>query len=208
MVPHSLTCAVLKRFSSIKCDSSMESVVRMCLDAMALQLLNTQAGAAALADHPSFSKTSLYDAECNEHNSQANCTDQGATKTPQRPSTTRLPLHLQQIVSELRDDQQPQQQQQAEQGNADSQQPLQQLGNGSVAQQRQDQQQQQQQVQQSGGDPHQIQRHHGDSQPEGSNITSQGRPGIPLSCPSLPIRTSCSCRAMLLTLLTRTGGTG
>lgn len=44
MVPHSLTCAVLKRFSSIKCDSSMESVVRMCLDAMALQLLNTQAG--------------------------------------------------------------------------------------------------------------------------------------------------------------------
>ncbi|KAL0037294.1 hypothetical protein WJX79_000145 [Trebouxia sp. C0005] len=63
MVPHSLTCAVLKRFSSIKCDSSMESVVRMCLDAMALQLLNTQAGAAALADHPSFSKTSLYDAE-------------------------------------------------------------------------------------------------------------------------------------------------
>ena len=142
------------------------------------------AGAAALADHPSFSKTSLYDAECNEHNSQANCTDQGATKTPQRPSTTRLPLHLQQIVSELRDDQQPQQQQQAEQGNADSQQPLQQLGNGSVAQQRQDQQQQQQQVQQSGGDPHQIQRHHGDSQPERQqyNLPRQARhtPELPL----------------------------
>lgn len=44
VVPHSLTCAVLKRFSSIKCDPSMESVVRMCLDATALQLLNTQQG--------------------------------------------------------------------------------------------------------------------------------------------------------------------
>jgi len=44
VVPHSLTCAVLKRFSSIKCDPGMESVVRMCLDAMALQLLKTQAG--------------------------------------------------------------------------------------------------------------------------------------------------------------------
>ena len=38
-VPHSLTCAVLKRFSSIKCDPGMESVIRMCLDAMALQYL-------------------------------------------------------------------------------------------------------------------------------------------------------------------------
>lgn len=44
LVPHSLTCAVLKRFSSIKCDPGMESVIRMCLDAMALQLLEQQAG--------------------------------------------------------------------------------------------------------------------------------------------------------------------
>ena len=39
LVPHSLTCAVLKRFSSIKCNPGMESVIKMCLDAMALQYM-------------------------------------------------------------------------------------------------------------------------------------------------------------------------
>ena len=39
LVPHSLTCATLTRFSSIKCDPGMESVIRMCLDAMALEYL-------------------------------------------------------------------------------------------------------------------------------------------------------------------------
>lgn len=42
LVPHSLTCATLKRFSSIKCDPGMESVIRMCLDAMALEYLEGQ----------------------------------------------------------------------------------------------------------------------------------------------------------------------
>ena len=42
--PHSLTCAVLKRFSSIKCNPGMESVIRMCLDAMAVHYLKQQAG--------------------------------------------------------------------------------------------------------------------------------------------------------------------
>lgn len=136
----------------------------MCLDAMALQLLNIRQDAAALADHQSFTQTGQYEAESDGHNSQETCTDQGATKTPQRPgpSTRRLPLHLQQMVS---DDHQLQQQQ-AEQLDADSQQPLQQLGDGKVAQQHQDQQQQQQQVQQSGEAPHQIQHHHCGSQPE------------------------------------------
>lgn len=46
--PHSLTCAVLKRFSSIKCDPGMESVIRMCLDAMALQYLKQQTGQSQL----------------------------------------------------------------------------------------------------------------------------------------------------------------
>ncbi|DBB02866.1 TPA: hypothetical protein ACH3X1_013472 [Trebouxia sp. C0004] len=178
VVPHSLTCAVLKRFSSIKCDPGMESVVRMCLDAMALQLLNTQADAAALADHQSFTKASLYDAERNGHHSQENCTDQGATQTPQRPglSTTRVPLHLQQMVFELGDDHQLQQRQD-EQLNADSQKPLQQLGGGKVAQQ-------QQQVQQSGEDPHQIQHHHCDSQPEEQQ---HNLPRQPWHAPELPL---------------------
>ncbi|KAL0020473.1 hypothetical protein WJX77_008581 [Trebouxia sp. C0004] len=173
-----LTCAVLKRFSSIKCDPGMESVVRMCLDAMALQLLNTQADAAALADHQSFTKASLYDAERNGHHSQENCTDQGATQTPQRPglSTTRVPLHLQQMVFELGDDHQLQQRQD-EQLNADSQKPLQQLGGGKVAQQ-------QQQVQQSGEDPHQIQHHHCDSQPEEQQ---HNLPRQPWHAPELPL---------------------
>ena len=39
LVPHRLTCPILKRFSSIKCDPAMESVIRMLLDAMALQHL-------------------------------------------------------------------------------------------------------------------------------------------------------------------------
>ena len=39
LVPHRLTCPILKRFSSIKCDPAMESVIRMLLDAMALQRL-------------------------------------------------------------------------------------------------------------------------------------------------------------------------
>ncbi|KAL0052719.1 hypothetical protein WJX82_006660 [Trebouxia sp. C0006] len=72
----SLTCAVLKRFSSIKCDPSMESVVRMCLDATALQLLNTQQDAAALADHQSCDKTSqeMYiTASFFNHSCEPNC---------------------------------------------------------------------------------------------------------------------------------------
>lgn len=51
MVPHSLTCAVLKRFSSIKCDPSMESVIRMCLDAIALLMLEKQTGIFLLHAH-------------------------------------------------------------------------------------------------------------------------------------------------------------
>lgn len=42
LVPHDLTCATLKRFSSIKCDPGMESVIRMCLDAMALEYLESK----------------------------------------------------------------------------------------------------------------------------------------------------------------------
>ena len=142
------------------------------------------ADAAALADHQSFTKTSLSDAERNWHSSQENCTDQGAPQTPQRPalSTTRVPLHSQHMVSELGDDHQPQQQQ-AEHLNADSQQPFQQLGDGKVAQQHQDQQEQQQ-VQQSGEDPHRIQHHHCDSQPEEQQ---HNLPRQPRHTPDLPL---------------------
>ena len=35
-VPHAAVCAVLARFGSLKCDADMESVLRMCLDALAL----------------------------------------------------------------------------------------------------------------------------------------------------------------------------
>ncbi len=147
------------------------------------------ADATALADHQSITKTSQYDAGHNGHSCQENCTDQGATQTPQSPgpSTTRLPLLLQQRVSEPDDgDQtQQQQQQQAEQLNADSQQSVQQLGDGQVAQQHQDQQQQQQ-VQQSGEDPHRIQHHHCDSQPEEQQNTL---PRQPRHTPSLPLFT-------------------
>ena len=144
------------------------------------------ADAAALADHQSCDKTSQYDAEHNGHNSQEICTDQEATQTPESPghSTTRLPLHLQQMISELGDDHQPQQQ--AEQLNADSQQPLQQLGDGKVAQHHQDQQQQQQQVQQSGEHPHWIQRHQCNSQPEEQQ---HKLPRQPRDTPALPLRT-------------------
>ncbi len=144
------------------------------------------ANAAALANHQSFTKTSQYDAEHNGHSSQETCTDQGAPQTPQRPgpSTTRLPLHSQQRVSELVDDHQPQQQQQqVEQLNADSQQPLQQLGDDKVAQQHQDQQEQQQ-VQQSDEDPHRIQHHHCDSQPEEQQ---HNLPRQPRHTPQLPL---------------------
>ena len=142
------------------------------------------ADAAALANHQSFTKTSQYDAEHNGHSSQETCTDQGAPQTPQRPgpSTTRLPLHSQQRVSELVDDHQPQQQQ-AEQLNADSQQPLQQLGDDKLAQQHQDQQEQQQ-VQQSDEDPHRIQHHHCDSQPEEQQ---HNLPRQPRHTPQLPL---------------------
>ncbi|KAL3157833.1 hypothetical protein ABBQ32_012253 [Trebouxia sp. C0010 RCD-2024] len=44
------TSCILKRFSSIKCDPGMESVIRMCLDAMALQYLQNTC-------HPSHSTT-------------------------------------------------------------------------------------------------------------------------------------------------------
>ena len=144
------------------------------------------ADAAALADHQSCDKTSQCDAEHNGHNSQVICTDQEATQTPESPghSTTRLPLHLQQMISELGDDHQPQQQ--AEQLNADSQQPLQQLGDGKVAQHHQDQQQQQQQVQQSGEHPHWIQRHQCNSQPEEQQ---HKLPRQPRDTPELPLRT-------------------
>jgi len=144
------------------------------------------ADAAALADHQSSTKTSLYEADLNGHNSQENCTDQGASQTPQRPghSSTRVPLQLHQMVSELGDDHHhQQQQQQAEQLNADFQQTFQWLGDGKVVQQHQDQQQQQQ-VEQYDGDPHQILHHHCDSQPK---VQEQNLPGQPWHTPELPL---------------------
>ena len=148
------------------------------------------ADAAALADHQSFTKTSLHDADRDGHNSQEACTDQEAIQIPQSPGhiTTRVPLHLQQRVSEPDDDhqtQQQQQQQQAGQLNASSQQPLQ-LGDGQVAQQHQDQQQQQQEVQQSGEAPYRIQHHHCDSQPEEQQHILPRQPG---HTPQLPLLT-------------------
>ncbi len=150
------------------------------------------ADATAVADHQNLSKTSLCDAGHDGRNSQETCTDQGATQTPQCAgrSTPKVPLHSQQqMVSGLGDDQpqQQQQQQQAEQLNADSQQPFQQLADGKVAQHQQDQQQQQQQ-QQPAEDPHRIQHHQCDSQPEQQQHdlprqpqgTSQGTPELPL----------------------------
>ena len=56
LVPHSLTCAVLKHFSRIKCNPGMESVIRMCLDAMALQYLEDKPSHRA---ESSFTKISL-----------------------------------------------------------------------------------------------------------------------------------------------------
>ena len=41
-VPHAAVCAVLARFGSLKCDAGMESVLRMCLDALALLRQETE----------------------------------------------------------------------------------------------------------------------------------------------------------------------
>lgn len=41
-VPHAAVCAVLARFGSLKCDADMESVLRMCLDALALLRQETE----------------------------------------------------------------------------------------------------------------------------------------------------------------------
>ena len=42
-IPHSLVCPVLNVFGSPKCDADMESVLHMCLDALALQTLQQPA---------------------------------------------------------------------------------------------------------------------------------------------------------------------
>ena len=42
-IPHKLTCPVLSFFGGSKCDADMESVLHMCLDALALQMLQQPA---------------------------------------------------------------------------------------------------------------------------------------------------------------------
>ena len=65
-IPHSLTCPVLSLFGGSKCDADMESVLHMCLDALALQTLQQAAPgtctACTFADNHGHGITALHTA--------------------------------------------------------------------------------------------------------------------------------------------------
>lgn len=50
-IPHSLICPVLSLFGGSKCDADMESVLHMCLDALALQTLQQPAPGDCMLNH-------------------------------------------------------------------------------------------------------------------------------------------------------------